>query len=255
MWERNGHFQHSNVGYVCDLWIHGFPRAGTTFMCLLFACSFVFLRQNVRLVQNSLCSPVYPQTPGNLYAFTSQVLEFTGMSHHNTWHFLKLLFFFYSPVITPLQVFPPTVLHPISPAPSPRGCPLPRPAPKPEVSPGLGYPLTLRPDQAVLCCICAERPRIGSCMLPGWWLTFFLPVFTKDYVENKSKHKETTATTMESLFGEHCTWKYSHHGVFSARCSFFLLFGCIWRSRRCRCTEPFQLYCSSHYYTSLGLLD
>jgi hypothetical protein len=30
--------------------------------------------------------------------------------------------------------------------------------------------LSLRPDQAVLCCICF-RPHISLCMLPGWWLS------------------------------------------------------------------------------------
>ena len=44
---------------------------------------------------------------------------------------------FYSPVVIPLPVCPPTVPHPIPPPPSPRGCPLP-------TTPGFPIPWDLK---------------------------------------------------------------------------------------------------------------
>ena len=74
--------------------------------------------------------------------------------------------------LTPLLVPRPTVPHPIPPPPSPRECPpttRPHPSLGPQVSWGLGASFPLKPDQAVLCCICAGgfEPVHVFCLVGG----------------------------------------------------------------------------------------
>jgi hypothetical protein len=64
--------------------------------------------------------------------------------------------FFYSPVIAPLLVCPPTDSHPI---PLPPYSKMMSPKPLPDLPPPWG-----------LCCMC-QGPATSSCMLPGWWLS------------------------------------------------------------------------------------
>ena len=82
-------------------------------------------------------------------------------------------YFFKSPVIAPLLVHSTTVPHPISPPPVSKRMPsTPAPA-RPPYSLGLksleAHLLPLRPDQAVLCCICVGglRPAHECCLVGG----------------------------------------------------------------------------------------
>jgi hypothetical protein len=127
----------------------------------------------------SLCNPGCPGThfvdqtglelKRSIYLWL-QSSRIKGVHHHcsvelRIFYYYFLFYFFYNPIIIPVPICPPTVPFPLS----PRGCPTPD---RHQASPLPGSSslwkvrhclLSLKPDRAIHCYICARGPQISSC--------------------------------------------------------------------------------------------